>query len=237
MKKAILLICFGNKNINKELLKLKEKISINFYNYDIYICFTSDFFIKKYGYNIYEVLENLYKETYEEILCFPIFTIDGIEYEKVLLCMQEYKIKFKIIKISNPLLYSKDDFFYIYEFIKSNYKENLIYICHGTDDKSNYKYKKLFNMFKDENIFFANLENTPYIEDTIKLLIKNNINNICIKPFLLFNGKHIQNDILYNIKDKLIENNIKVSLNLTPLLQYDEIVDIFIKHLIESKEI
>ena len=163
MKKAILLICFGNKNINKELLKLKEKISINFYNYDIYICFTSDFFIKKYGYNIYEVLENLYKETYEEILCFPIFTIDGIEYEKVLLCMQEYKIKFKIIKISNPLLYSKDDFFYIYEFIKSNYKENLIYICHGTDDKSNYKYKKLFNMFKDENIFFANLENTPYI--------------------------------------------------------------------------
>ncbi len=60
---------------------------------------------------IYEVLDNLYKETYEEILCFPIFTIDGIEYEKVLLCMQEYKIKFKIIKISNPLLYSKDDFF------------------------------------------------------------------------------------------------------------------------------
>ena len=129
------------------------------------------------------------------------------------------------------MLYSNKDFTYICNFIKKQYNENLVYICHGTDDKSNYKYKKLFNMFKNENIFFANLESKPYIEDTVNILKQKNINNVCIKPFLLFDGKHIQKDISYHIKNKLIENNIDVSLSLKPLLQYDEIIDMFIKHL------
>ncbi|WP_317368679.1 sirohydrochlorin cobaltochelatase [uncultured Tyzzerella sp.] len=238
MKKAILIICFGNKNVDEEVKKLKEKIVKSFYNYDIYVCFTSSFFIKKYGYNLYDILDNLYTQGYEDILCLSLFTIDGIEYEKTLFCINKYKTKFKRIKISSPLLHNETGFFDIYNFIKNNYDDdNLIYICHGTDDKSDYKYKKLFSMFKDENLFFANLESIPYIEDTIKILNKKNINSVCIKPFLLFNGKHIQKDISYNIKNKLIDNNINVTLRLKPLLQYDEIVDIFIKRLMESKEI
>ncbi len=228
MKKAILLVCFGNKNIEEQLKKLKYKINIYFKYYDIYICFTSKFFIKKYGYDISKVLIDIKNKKYSEILCLPIFTIDGIEYSNIK--------KFQNIKIAKPLLYSDEDFQLVYNFIKTKYNQNTIYICHGTEAKSNEKYKRLFNMFKDKNIFFANLESSPYIEDTIKILKIKNIKNICVKPFLLFEGKHIQNDIAYTIKYKLLESGINVTLDLKPLLQYEEIINIFIKHLKEVKE-
>ena len=170
MKKAILLICFGNKNINIQLDKLEKNLKIKFYEYDIYKCFISDFFIKKYGYGIEEVLNNIFKSGYDEIVCQPLFTINGIEYEKAIFYINKWKEKFKTIKVSRPLLYSEEDFKMIYNFIKKYYISNILYICHGTDNKSNYNYKKLFNMFKNENIFFANLESTPYIEDIIKVV-------------------------------------------------------------------
>ncbi|WP_250277625.1 sirohydrochlorin cobaltochelatase [[Clostridium] colinum] len=237
MKKAVILICFGSKNIDLQLEKLKKKIIKNFYGYSIYICFTSNFFIKKYGYGIDEILNNIYINNYEKIICLPIFTIDGIEYEKALTYINNYKGKIKSIKISKPLLYYEENFIDIYSYINGINKQNVLYICHGTDDKSNYKYKKLFSMFKEKNIFFSNLENEPYIETTIKIIKEKNINNLYVKPFLLFNGKHIEKDIAYNIKNVLLQNNINIILDLKPLLQYDEIVDIFIKNLIKSKEI
>ena len=112
MKKAILLVCFGNKNIEEQLKKLKYKINIYFKYYDIYICFTSKFFINKYGYDISKVLIDIKNKKYSEILCLPIFTIDGIEYSNIK--------KFENIKIAKPLLYSDEDFQLVYNFIKIN---------------------------------------------------------------------------------------------------------------------
>lgn len=237
MKKAILIICFGNNNINNQLENFKRKLKENFNDYKIYICFTSVFFIKKYGYSIEEVLNNIYIKKYNELICIPLFTVCGNEYEKAIFYIYNYKEKFKNIKLANPLLYNEEDFLQIYNFIKKYYKENTLYICHGVDNKSNDKYKKLFNMFEKENIFFSNLESSPTIHTTIKNIKEKNINSICIKPFLLFKGKHIEKDISYNIKNILLENNIFVKLDLKPLIQYNEIINIFIKHLIESKEI
>ncbi len=238
MKKAILLICFGNKNINIQLDKLEKNIKIEFYEYDIYKCFTSDFFIKKYGYSIKEVLNNIFNIGYEEIIFQPLFTIDGKEYEKAIFYINKWKEKFKTIKVSRPLLYSEEDFKMLYNFIKKYYTTNVLYICHGTDNKSSYNYKKLFDMFKNESIFFANLESKPYIENIIKDLKNKKITSICIKPFLLFNGKHIEQDIAGNnynsVKNILLKNNIEVKLDLKPLLQYDEVIKIFINHLMES---
>lgn len=230
MKNVILLICFGNKNINSQIEKLKQNINKSFKAYDIYICFTSSFFIKKYGYSIEQILKKIYLYGYKDVICLPIFTIDGIEYEKAVTYINQYKNKFNKIAFAKPLLYYDEDFNIIYNYI-NNTDKNVLYICHGTDDKANEKYKKLFNMFKNQNIFFANLESEPYIEDVLKILIKKQINEICLKPFLLFKGKHIQTDIAQNIKNKLLKSGIKVTLNLTPLLQQQIIIDLFINHL------
>lgn len=231
MKDVILLICFGNKNINIQIEKLRQNINKNFKAYDIYICFTSSFFINKYGYSIQEILGKICSYGYKNIICLPIFTIDGIEYEKAIKCIKKYENQFDKIAIAKPLLYDDDDFNIIYNYIKNNKDENVLYICHGTEDKANEKYKKLFNMFKNQNIFFANLESQPYIEDVLKILVKKQIKQIYLKPFLLFKGKHIQKDIAQNIKNKLQQKDINVSLNLTPLLQQQQIIDLFIKHL------
>lgn len=230
MKNVILLICFGNKNINSQIEKLRQNINKSFKAYDIYICFTSSFFIKKYGYSIEQILKKFYLYGYKNVICLPIFTIDGIEYEKAVTYVNQYKNKFHKIVFAKPLLYYDEDFNIIYNYI-NNTGKNVLYICHGTEDKANEKYKKLFNMFKNQNIFFANLESEPYIEDVLKILIKKQINEICLKPFLLFKGKHIQTDIAQNIKNKLLKSGIKVTLNLTPLLQQQIIIDLFINHL------
>lgn len=233
MKKAILLVCFGNRNIEEQIEKLITTLKQKF-DYNIYICFTSKFFKKNSKYDIDKIFNTLYVKKYDEILCLPMFILDGIEYNNFLAYVNNYKNNFKKVKVAKPLLYDDNDFNFIYNFIKNNYKENLIYICHGTDCENNYKYEKLFNMFKNENIFFSNLESYPYIEDTIKILKEKNINKIYLKPFLLFSGKHIKQDISIYIKNKIIENNIKVELDLKPLLQYDEIINIFLNHLIEG---
>lgn len=231
MKNAILLICFGNKNINIEIKKLKQNIYKNFKAYDIYICFTSNFFIKKYGYNIEEILQKIYLYGYKNIICLPIFTIDGTEYEKAIKYVNQYKNKFDKISVAKPLLYDDNDFNIIYNYIKNNNNKNILYVCHGTENKANEKYKKLFNMFKNKNIFFVNLESPPYIEDVLKILIQQQIKQICLKPFLLFKGKHIQKDIAQNIKNKLEQSGLNVDLDLTPLLQQQQIIDLFISHL------
>ena len=231
MKRAILIICFGGKDIEIQLDKLKSKLNNK---YDIYYAFTSRFFIKKYGYDIEQVLDKLYDKNYEELICMPLFVIDGLEYEKAICYISKYKEKFKKIKVTDALI--SKNIQEVYNFIKNLYTNNLLFICHGTDDKSNDKYKKLFSMFKDKNIFFANIESKPYIEDTIKILKDKNIQETMLIPFLLFNGKHIEKDIKCNIKNKLILNNINVKESLEPHLQYDEIIDIFIKKLTDSKE-
>lgn len=231
MKKAILIVCFGGKDIEIQINKLRNKLNTE---YNIYYAFTSSFFIKKYGYNIEEILNTIYCKNYEELICMPLFVIDGLEYEKVVFYINKYKEKFKKIKITEALL--NGNMQDIYNFIKSLYTENLLFICHGTDDKSNAKYQKLFSMFKNENVFFANIESKPYIEDTMKVLKERNVQEIKLIPFLLFKGKHIEKDIKYTIKNKLILNNINVKEDLKPLLQYDEIINIFIKKMINSKE-
>lgn len=237
MKIAFLLICFGNRNIEKYIKKIQENLNIK--QEDIFYSFTSKYFNAKYGYSIEQTLDEIYIKGYNEVIAQPIFTVDGIEYEKAKESLKANVEKFEKIRIGKPLLSDDIDFKEITKFIKDMSLENTVYICHGTDKKANESYEKVFKDLEKQGIFFANLESNPYIDDLIPVLKQKNIDKVSLKAFLLFKGKHIEKDILgekdNSINNILLKNKINVVEDDRCLLDYENILDIFKRHIMESE--
>lgn len=233
MKNVILLVCFGNNNIDNQLTLFSSLLKKSFPDYHIQTCFTSNFFAKKYNNNVETIMDFLTKKKCENLICVPLFIINGVEYKKSISIIKMYIDNFKYLKICNPLLHEYNDFYYIQNFILNYCKNPTLYICHGSDDLANNSFYKLFSSLRHKNIYFANLENNPYIEDVINDI--KHFQSLTLKPFLLFEGKHIKNDIAgseNSILTLLKNNNINVTLNLTPLMQYEEILLLFKKHIL-----
>ena len=115
MKKAILVISFGTSyldTIEKTIDKVEGKIAETFKEYDVFRAFTSHMIIraldKKYGIKINkpeEVLDNLYREGYKEIVIQPLHIISGEEFDYIKNVVRIYKQNFEILRLSRPLLY------------------------------------------------------------------------------------------------------------------------------------
>ncbi len=237
MKKAILLICFGNRNIDKYINRIKENLLKDFDDIEVFYSFVSKYFIFKYGFSILDTLNHIYEKGITEVIAQPLFTVDGKEFEKAKTILLENKDKFKSIRLGKPLLSSSEDIENIKNFIENNSKTNTLYICHGTEKETNQMYKQIFENIKDD-IYFANLESNPYLEDTLIKIKNNNITEIDLKCFLLFKGKHIEKDILgedeKSIKNRILKENISLNLDDSCLLDYDYIINMFKNHIKNS---
>ena len=107
-KKAILAVSFGtsyHETMEKTIGFIEKKISEKYREYDIFRAFTSSIIVKKLkgeGFDINGVKDELNRILnlgYEECYIQPTHMIAGIEYEKVLREAEEFKDKFKVLKI------------------------------------------------------------------------------------------------------------------------------------------
>lgn len=216
MKKAILVVSFGTSyldTLKKCIEKAENQIRDSFLEYDIYRAFTSHKIINKlknsYGLQIdkpEEALEKLYCKGYEEIIIQPLHIIPGEEFDYINKIGEDFKEKFKVLKIGRPILYYQgidelpQDYSLFIEATKELYENNeaVILVGHGSAHYANSVYGCLQSVFQDEgyeNVFIGTVEGYPNFDTVIKRLKRKNITEVTIAPLMVVAGDHARNDM------------------------------------------
>lgn len=218
MKKAVLVVSFGtsyNETRKKTIEACENKIKNSFEGYDFYRAFTSGMIINKLRkrdkmeiFNPSEVLEQLYKDGYEEVVVQSLHIICGDEYNKLKDMVAEYEDKFEKISLGRPLLTYIDDYRETVEAVKQDLDkmdidEAIVFMGHGTEHESHSAYPAIEYMFRDYgiNAFVGTVEGYPELEQVIKKLKEENIKIVDLMPFMLVAGDHAINDMASEEED------------------------------------
>lgn len=251
MKKAVLVVSFGTtykETREKTIEACEKKIREALEGYDFFRAFTSSSIIKilKNRDGLYiespiEVLNRLHKEGYEEVIVQSLHIICGEEFNKLREQVEEYNDKFEKITLGRPLLTHKEDYKDVVKALenqipKMEKDEALIFMGHGTLNKSNSIYLELEDMLRvlGINVYIKTLEETKEIEKLIKILKAYNINTVNLMPFMLVSGHHIKNDMLGEHSDSwksIFESyGFKVKIYLQGLGENTNIQEKFMRH-------
>lgn len=218
MKKAILVVSFGtsyHETRKKTIEACENKIKESFEGYDFYRAFTSGMIINKLRkrdkmeiYNPSEVLEQLSKDGYEEVVVQSLHIICGDEYNKLKDMVAEYEDKFEKISLGRPLLTYIDDYRETVLAVKQDLDkmdidEAIVFMGHGTEHESHSAYPAIEYMFRDYgiNAFVGTVEGYPELEQVIKKLKDKNIKTVDLLPFMLVAGDHAINDMASDEED------------------------------------
>lgn len=218
MKKAILVVSFGtsyHETRKKTIEACENKIKESLEDYDFYRAFTSGMIINKLRkrdnieiYNPSEVLEQLYKSGYEEVVVQSLHIICGDEYNKLKDMVAEYEDKFEKISIGRPLLTYIDDYRETVlgvkqDLDKMDIDEGIVFMGHGTEHESHSAYPAIEYMFRDYgiNAFVGTVEGYPELEQVIKKLKDKKIKTVDLLPFMLVAGDHAINDMASDEED------------------------------------
>lgn len=254
MKKAILVVSFGtsyNETRKKTIEACENKIKENFEGYDFYRAFTSGMIINKLRnrdnmeiYNPAEVLEQLYKDGYEEVVVQSLHIICGDEYNKLKDMVSDYEDKFEKISLGRPLLTYIDDYRETVMAIKQDLDkmeidEAIVFMGHGTEHESHSAYPAIEYMFRDYgiNAFVGTVEGYPELDQVIKLLKANNVKTVDLLPFMLVAGDHAENDMASDEEDSwktiLQQEGFNVKVHLKGLGENPYIQEKFKNHAID----
>lgn len=254
MKKAILVVSFGtsyHETRKKTIEPCENKIKESFPGYDFYRAFTSGMIINKLRkrdnmeiYNPLEVLEQLYKAGYEEVVVQSLHIICGEEYNKLKDMVQEYKDKFERISLGRPLLTYIDDYRETVEAVKQDLEEMdideaIVFMGHGTEHESHSSYPAIEYMFRDYglNAYVGTVEGYPELEHVIKKLKNKNVKIVDLMPFMLVAGDHAINDMASDEEDSwktiLEEEGFKVKTHLRGLGENPYIQEKFKNHALD----
>ncbi len=241
-KKALIVVSFGTtyKPALKTIEQIENGLKETFNNYNFFRAFTSKVIIDKLAREnliintLDEILENLYKANYNEVLCQPLYVAGNID-------LSIFYNKFKIVKLGKPILYSDNDYKICCEVIANNIlkeeNEAIILMGHGSKYSSNDLYIKLENNFKAlnfKNIYVSTLENSN-LSYIIECISKENIKKVYLAPFTLLAGVHTQKDLNNTWKSILINKGYEVEVILKGLGEYEEIIELINSHSKEAK--
>ena len=253
MKKGILVVSFGTsykETREKCIESIENKIEKVYSGYTVKRAFTSNFIIKKlkerdgiHVDNPMEALEKMIELGIDEIHVQPLHIIPGIEYEKVKEAVILIKHKSNVkISIDSPLLNEENHYDEVIDALINRLpeqikNEGILLMGHGTEHFANACYSMLQNKINDrrKDIFIANVEGYPEIDNIIKK-ITNNYAKILLMPLMIVAGDHANNDMAGDedsYKTKLEDEGIEVSYILEGLGQNEMIQDIFINRIAE----
>lgn len=257
-KKALAVISFGTTypEAQDAIMQIESTLHQHAKNYDFYRAFTSKKVIAKlkreqgqFVLTPEELMEQLYKKGYDEILCQPLHIINGFEYEKMYTALSAYADKFSSMKIGRPLLTQHSDYESCCNIVKQyapSPKEGkaLILMGHGTEHHSNAAYCQLENTFRalgHEHVYVGTVEGFPDLNYIIGRLKKHSLTRVHLMPFMIVAGDHAQNDMAGNKQDSwksiLEQEGFIVTVQLNGLGMYPEIGQLFTKHLDKAEEI
>jgi cobalamin biosynthesis Co2+ chelatase CbiK len=127
----------------------------------------------------------------------PIYLLPGIEYEK--LCQ---KARNRHIPVGKPILHSEESIRKLAEILTQEYPQgNILYIGHGTKHAASAAYTALGGAM-GANAAVGTLDEIPTIDSTIK--------ERTLVPLLLSVGRHMEHEILGDLRETLEKTGIKV---------------------------
>lgn len=253
-KNALFMVHFGTTHDDTRELtinKMNNKFVEEFKEYDLFEAYTSRIVLKKIKdkglikNHPLKALELMAEQGYKNLIVQTSHIIPGIEYENLLLELNQYKEKFESIKVGKPLLYNVDDYRKIVEalaeeYVPKNKKEALVLVCHGTDSPVGASYAMIEYVFDEygyENVYVVSTKEYPLMDTLVKKLKKDGIEEITMAPFMFVAGEHAKNDMAVDFKEELEENGFKINkVILKGLGEFDKIQDIFLNHLKKAIE-
>ena len=254
MSKAIVLVAFGSANLDgiKKSIGLLEKDLDSYFGeeYTTFKAFTSNKIIyllkERYDYvvpHLSKVLFNLVNQGYEEVIIQPLHIMIGRDKSQIEEIVNEYKYSMKKLVISKALFTDEDEklnkeSYEIGNIICENIGNNdILLVGHGSKRSSNKLYDLIEEAVRDithKKVYMATLEGEKTIETVIKNLVKDEVNNLIVKPLFIIPGKHVIADISTGEGswiEMLKEKNINVTINENSLLQYEKIRKLYIKNI------
>ncbi|MCJ7689493.1 MAG: sirohydrochlorin cobaltochelatase, partial [Clostridiaceae bacterium] len=214
MKKAILVVSFGTTYADTRKLtidRIQERVRVTFSDYDVRTAFTSHMIIKvlKERDGIMcdtpeQALDKLMKEGYAEVIVQPLHLIPGEEYDYVKEVVHKFKNEnaFKKIKLGRPALYYKgeedripNDYGILVDAVEEIIPSDkvVVFMGHGTIHYANACYSCLQSVFNDhgyENVYLGTVEGYPTLQDVVRKLKKDKIEEVNLIPLMLVAGDH-----------------------------------------------
>lgn len=252
-KKAILAVSFGtsyHETMEKTIGFIEKKVSEKYREYDIFRAFTSSIIVKKLkgeGFDINGVKDELNRILnlgYEECYIQPTHMIAGIEYEKVLREAEEFKDKFKVLKIGKPLFQTTNDLKKLVKILGENVEFNdgeaVVLMGHGSEHCVNTVYAALDYMFKDfgyENFFVGTVEAYPDLETVLKFVKAKKYKKAVLMPLLMVAGDHALNDMAGDEDDSWVNifnsNGVEARAVVKGIGEYAQVAEMYIEHIQE----
>ena len=229
-KKAILVVSFGTSYHDTRKVTIdaiEQEIATAYPDYKIYRAWTSGMILQKlkkrdniHYDTVKEAMVRMKNEGITDVIVQPTHVINGIENELMIQDALFYS-SFSTIRFGTPLLTTTEDNDIVIEAIHKQFsyltkEEALVLMGHGTTHYSNSIYAALDYTFKDkgyQNIFVGTVEAYPTI----------------------VSGDHATNDMagddIDSWKTQFLSAGYDVQCHLKGLGEYEEIRDLFLKHI------
>ena len=157
-----------------------------------------------------EAFEKLASEGAEQVIVQPTHLTPGEEYDKLCRIADQYRSRFRELRIGRPLISDEQDLLKTAEIIWEKYgtdlKENeaLLLMGHGTTHIAGMIYGALQTAFRIEGrepVFVGTVEGWPGLEECISQLKKGGYKTVRLAPLMLVAGDHVRNDMAGDDED------------------------------------
>ena len=251
-KKALLVISFGTsyEEAFPAIVNVEETCRKAFPDYDFFRAFTSKMIIRKLKrtkditiYSPEEILEQLAKEQYEEVICQPTHIIPGLEYEKLMGILEPYKDRFEKLCIGNSLLTEDADYESVAEALMQEVSQPLpedeafLLMGHGTSHSADSVYCRMEHVLRDlgyHHAFVGTVEGFPDIDYVVKRLHRSHIRKAYMMPLLIVAGDHARNDLAGEKEDSwksiLEREGLETEIILKGIGEIDAVARLYVKH-------
>ena len=246
---AILMVSFGTSFDHARescIGAVERRVAQEFPAHLVRRAFTSGMIIHKLAQRGIEIdtvaqaLEKLAEEEIQNVIIQPTHLIPGIEYEKLIGEIAEYRHRFASVKTGRPLLDSDEDIAKMAEIIAGGIvrepDECLILMGHGSDHRANRIYGKVDQAFRDQgydNVFVGTVEAQPDAQAV--LTQAGGYQKAVMAPLMLVAGDHAVNDMAGDEADSwksMFERaGIAVRTVMRGMGEYEAIQDMYVDHI------
>ncbi|MBF0258205.1 MAG: sirohydrochlorin cobaltochelatase [Desulfamplus sp.] len=252
-KKGILLVAFGSSEASAQISfeNIDKKTKEAFPEIPIYWAYTSHIIRNKLAaqgkiLDAPEVaLAKMHTEGFTHVAVQSLHTIMGEEYDDLKRIVNGFSQMggFEKITVGYPLLSTQEDIVQVVEAIiniipkERRPDDAVILMGHGSPHPANAFYAALMFQIqlKDPNIFVGTVEGYPEIADIQAMMVKKNIKNAYLIPFMSVAGDHAKNDMAGDEDDSwksiLTKSGIKCEAILKGTAEFDDFVNIWVDHL------
>ena len=217
-KQAILVVSFGTTyqdTLRSCIESIENKVQSEFPGYEVRRAFTSEFIIKKlanrdgiYIDDTAEALQRLKNDGFATVIVQPTHIIAGHEFDEIKAAVEVYRPHFKQLVLGRPVLYHDgtdgmpDDYAIAVSALCGQLpptapEQAVALMGHGTSHAANQAYHLLQERLCQAglNVYLANVEETPTIDDIVSQLDGKGVKHVTLMPFMLVAGDHAINDM------------------------------------------